>query len=104
MSLHSNDICEWADTLRRLLPSNVDRTHFLTWLHQYIENRSWTMALLSVIDRSLGSLCELVRPPGQHWTLYLHTVSACVGLLGHCLDIMQEDLEKLKTSLRQFRL
>ena len=49
-------ICGHADTLRRGLARNVDTTQFLSLLHQFIENRSFNMALQNAINRSLGAI------------------------------------------------
>ena len=96
-----NDICGWANRLRRDLPGNVDTTQFLTLLHQYIENRSFNMAVRTVIHQSLGSLYFLIRPIGQRSDD--RGRQAVADLLEQCLNVLQEDYASLQTTLRQFR-
>ena len=96
-----NDICGWANRLRRDLPGNVDTTQFLTLLHQYIENRSFNMAVRTVINQSLGSLYFSVRPLGQRSDD--RGRQAVADLLEQCLNVLQEDHARLQTNLRQFR-
>ena len=96
-----NDICGWANRLRRDLPGNVDTTQFLTLLHQYIENRSFNMAVRTVINQSLGSLYFSVRPLGQRSDD--RGRQAVADVLEQCLNVLQEDYASLQTTLRQFR-
>ena len=94
------DICGHADTLRRLLLSNIDSTQILTLFHRVITNRSFNMALRKVIGPSLHDdffNCPIGRRPVEQGRQMI------ADLLEQCCDIIQEEHAKLKTDKRQFR-
>ena len=95
-----DDICAYAQTLRRGLPGNVDVAEFLALLHRAITNRSSNMAVRKTIDQSL--IDDLpVGPHGQRVTAFGR--QALADILERCLDTVRDDYEKLQTDIRQFR-
>ena len=95
-----DDICAYAQTLRRGLPSNVDVAEFFALLHRAITNRSSNMALRKTIDQSLSDDLP-VGPHGQRVTMFGR--QALADILERCLDIAKDDDQKLQTDMRQFR-
>ena len=94
------DICGYAYTLRRGLPSYVDVIDFFPLLLRAIANRAMDMALQTTIDHSIGHNL-LVGPYGRPVTMCGR--KALSGMLEVSLDIMKEDYEKLGNELREFR-
>ena len=93
------DICAYAHTLRRGLPSNVDVTEFLTLLHRAITNRALNMALRKTIDQSLGAL--FVGPDSRCVTRFGR--QALADILEQCLNTVEDDYQSLQAKMRQFR-
>ena len=94
------DICAYAHTLRRGLPSSVDVTQFLMLLHQGITNRAVNIALRKTINQLLRDDLP-VGPYGRRVTE--HGRQALADLLEQCLDIVEQDYQNLRTDMRQFR-
>ena len=94
------DICAYAHTLRRGLPSSVDVTQFLVLLHQGITNRALNMALRKTIDQSLSDDLP-VGPDGRCVTRCGR--QAFADILEQCLDIVKDDYQSLQANMRQFR-
>ena len=94
------DICGYAYTLRRGLPSHVDVTEFFPLLLRAIANRAMNMALRTTIDHSLANGLY-VGPHGKPVTMSGR--KALSDILEVCLDIVKEDYEKLGNELREFR-
>ena len=94
------DIRAYAHTLRRGLPSGIDVTQFLMLLHQGITYRALNMALRKTVDQSLSDDL-LVGPGGRRVTE--HGRQALADVLGQCLDIVEQDYQRLRTDMRQFR-
>ena len=93
-------ICAYAHTLRRGLPSSDDVTQFFMLPHQGITNRASNMALRKSIDQSLSDDLP-VGPVGRRVTE--HGRQALTDLLEQCLDLVEQDYQKLRTDMRQFR-
>ena len=94
------EICAYAYTLRRGLPSNVDVTEFFALLHRAIMNRALNMALRKTIDKSLGD------------DLFVGSDGRCVTQLGRqaladileqCIDKVLTDYQSLRDDIKQFR-
>ena len=94
------DICGYAYTLRRGLPSNVDVTEFFALLHRAITNRALNMALRKTIDKSLGNDL-LVGPDGRCVTQLGR--QALADLLEHCIDTVLTDYQSLRDNMKQFQ-
>ena len=94
------DICGYAYTLRRGLPSHVDVTEFFPLLLRAIANRALNMSLRTTIDHSLRHDL-LVGPHGRRVTMCGR--QALADILELCLDIVKEDYKKLEIDMRQFR-
>ena len=94
------DICGYAYTLRRGLPSNVDVTEFFALLHRAITNRALNMALRKTIDKSLGDDL-LVGPDGRCVTQFGR--QALADILEHCIDTVLTDYQSLQDNMRQFQ-
>ena len=69
-------------------------------LHQGITNRALNMALQKTIDQS-SSDGLLVGPGGRRMTE--HGRQALADLLEQCLDIVEQDYQRVRTDMRQFR-
>ena len=95
-----DDICGYAQILRRGLSSNVDVTQFLTLLHRAITNRALNMALRKTIDQSLSD-DFLAGPQGRRLTRFGREARA--DILEQCLDIVKDDYQRLKIDIWQFR-
>ena len=97
------DFCAYAHTLRRGLPSSVDVTQFLMLLHQSIISRALNLALRKTIDQSLRPWTDdlLVGPGGERMTD--HGKQALSDLLEQCLETVEQDYQKFRTDMRQFR-
>ena len=94
------DICDYAFTLRRSLPSHVVVTEFFSLLLRAIANRAMNMAVRTTIEHSLAHDLH-VGPHGQPVTECGR--QALTDILEMCLGIVKEDYEKLGNELRQFR-
>ena len=94
------DICGYAYTLRRGLPSHVDVTEFFPLLLRAIANRALKMALRTTLEHSLVDDLP-VGPHGRPVTMCGR--KALTDIFDVCLDIVKEDYEKLGNELRQFR-
>ena len=95
-----SDICGYAYTLRRGLPSHVDVTEFFPLLLRAITNRAMNMALRTTIDHSLAQDLHL-GPHGKPMTMCGRKVLS--DILEVCFDIVKEDYETLGNELREFR-
>ena len=93
------DICGYAYTLRRGLPSYVDVTEFFPLLLRAITNRAMNMALRTTIEHVLAHDLHL-GPQGKPMTVCGR--KALRDILGVCLDLVKEDYEKLGNELREF--
>ena len=87
-------------TLRRGLHSNVDVTEFLTLLHCGITNRALYEALQTTIDQARDEYLP-VGPGGL--TVSEDGRRVLADLLEQCLDIVDQDYQKIRTDMRQFR-
>ena len=96
------DIGEYAHTLRQGLPSSVDVTQFLMLLHQGIRNRALHMALQKTLDQSPFRDDLLVGPGGRRMGQDYQRRQAFADLLDQCLDVVEQDYQKLRTDMRQF--
>ena len=98
-----NDICAYAHTLRRGLPSSVDVTQFLMLLHRSIINRALNLALRKTIDQSFRPWTDdlLVGPGGERMTD--QAKQALSDLLEQCLETVEHDYQRFRTDMRQFR-
>ena len=94
------DICAYAYTLRRGLPSNVDVNEFFALLHRAITNRALNMALRKTIDKSLGDDL-LVGPDGRCVTQFGR--QALADILEHCIDTVLTDYQSLRDNMKQFQ-
>jgi uncharacterized protein YchJ len=94
------DICAYAYTLRRGLPSDVDVTEFFALLHRAITNRAFNMALRKTIDKSLGDDL-LVGPDGRCVTHCGR--QALADILEQCIDTVLTDYQSLRNDVRQYR-
>ena len=98
--LVQRNICAYAFTLRRGLPSNVDVTEFFTLLHRAITNRALNMALRATVDKSLrndflvGPDSRCMAHSGRH---------ALADILEHCLDSVKTDYQALRNRMKQLR-
>ena len=94
------DICAYAYTLRRGLPSNVDVTEFFALLHRVITNRALNMALRKTIDKSLGN--DLLVGPDGRCVNQLGR-QALADVLEHCMDTVLTDYQSLRDNMKLLR-
>ena len=98
-SIH-DDICAYAQILRRGLSRNVDITEFLTLLHRAITNRALNMALRTTIDQTLSDDLP-VGPQGRRVTRFGR--QALADILEQCLDIVKDDYQRLQIDMKRLR-
>ena len=94
------DICAYAFTLRRGLPSNVDVTEFFTLLHRAITNRALNMVLREAVDKSLRD--EFLVGPDSRCMAHSGRL-ALADIFEYCLDSIKTEYEALRNRMKQLR-